>query len=86
MLGALREDFTCCDSLNVFEDFGAIIAISTRITDSNQNVLQDDKTGSVFESFPLNTLLLNRSLAILTPIGKVFFHGAGSVSTNLCLA
>ncbi len=86
MLGALREYFTGCDRLNMFEDFGAIIAIGARITDSNQNVLQDDKTGSVFESFPLNALLLNRSFAILTPIAKVFFHSAGCVSTNLCLA
>ena len=85
MLGALREYFTGCDSLNMFEDFGAIIAIGARITDPNQNVLQDDKAGSVFESFPLNALLLNRPLAILTPVAKVFFHGAGCVSTNLCL-
>lgn len=57
MLGALREDFTGCDGMNMFEDSGAIIAISARITDPSHNILQDDKTGSVFESFPLNALL-----------------------------
>ncbi len=74
MLGALWEDFTCYARLNMFEYFGAIIAIGTRITDPNQNVLQDGKTGSVFERFPLNALLSNRSFTILAPIAEVFFH------------
>lgn len=49
VLSALWEDFACCDRLNMFEDFGTVVAIGAHITDSNQNILQDDKAGSVFE-------------------------------------
>ena len=62
----------------MFEDFGAIIAIGARITDPNQNIFQNDETGSVFESFLLNALLLHRSFAILTLMNKVFFRPARS--------
>jgi hypothetical protein len=79
LLKAFWGEFTGSNRLDLLECLCEIVAIPARVTDTNDDILKDYKTGLVLKSFAVHALRTHRSLAVFTPITELCRHILGSV-------